>query len=169
MKIKFNSIDLLIIILLIAVTAAGGWFMTNRGKQSALSSNKTVEVTVELTDKDKAFTELPKIGDQVVLGEKVKMNAIVTKVDIKNATMLGYDTLGGRILDSEIPEHYDVQITVQAPGVGISRRSHDKRQRCARRHGSCNEGKRLVGLWLCPGSRNTLGGVCNEKGRKTVR
>lgn len=116
MKIKFNSIDLLIIILLIAVTAAGGWFMTNRGKQSALSSNKTVEVTVELTDKDKAFTELPKIGDRVVLGEKVKMNAVVTKVDIKNATMLGYDTLGGRILDSEIPEHYDVQITVQAQG-----------------------------------------------------
>lgn len=116
MKIKFNSIDLLIIVLLIAVTAAGAWFMTNRGKQSSLSSNKTVEVMVELTDKDKAFSELPKVGDQVVLGEKVKMDAVVTKVEVKDATMLGYDALEGRILDSEIPGYYDVRITVQAQG-----------------------------------------------------
>lgn len=117
MKFKFNSIDVLIIILLIITAAAGIWFLTNRGKASSQSISKTVEVMVELTDKDEAFAALPKVGDPVVLGEKEKMDASVTDVTVKNATMPGYDMLDGKIINSEIPEHYDVQITVKAYGT----------------------------------------------------
>ena len=116
MKIKFNVMDFLIIIILAVLVVAGSWFLVNHSRSAALSQNKTVEMTVELVDKKKEFTELPEVGDAVVLGEKEKMDAVVTKVEIKNALMLGYDLLEGRILESEIPDRYDVQITVQADG-----------------------------------------------------
>lgn len=117
MKVKFNSMDFIIIVILIAVVAALSWFMANRSSTSAAAQNKTVKMTVELVNKEKAFADIPKAGDAVVMGEKEKMDAVVTDVKVRNAVTPGYDILSGTIKESEIPDRYDVQITVSADGT----------------------------------------------------
>lgn len=117
MKIKFNLMDAFIITVLIAVIAGGTWFMTSRGKQQAEISDKTVSVMVELTNKDDEFSKLPQVGDIVIMGEKEKMKTKVTDVKVMAARMISYDVENGRILDSEIPNRYDVRITMQAAGM----------------------------------------------------
>lgn len=117
MKAKWNAMDTLLVLMLAAILAAGGWFFLGRGDTKTAAENKTVEVMVELTQQSEEFTKLPKVGDTAVLGEKEKMPATVTKVDILPAYKQGKDILSGRYTDQPIPELYNVQITVCGEGT----------------------------------------------------
>ena len=77
MKVKFNGMDLFIIVLLIAALAAGSWFLMNRSQQKGQTQNAKVELMVELTSQEESFVDLPKVGDEVVIGEKEKMQTTV--------------------------------------------------------------------------------------------
>lgn len=119
-KVKFNGMDLFIIIVLVLVIAAGAFllFGSNGTVVKNASENKT-EVTfmVELTARDEEFTKLIEIGDVVLVGEKEKAEAVVTDIDISTAASTGYDILGGRVLQSELPGEYDVKVTLKGEGV----------------------------------------------------
>lgn len=117
MKVKFNGMDLFIIVLLIAALAAGSWFLMNRSQQKGQTQNAKVELMVELTSQEESFVDLPKVGDEVVIGEKEKMQTTVTKVDVLPAKTLGYDTMNGRISEVAVPERYDLRITLEGDGA----------------------------------------------------
>ena len=118
-KIKFNGMDVFIIIVVIAVAAAAIYLLFGRGDGGGVSASKNVEVTtvVELNAKDEDFTKLIKIGDPVLIGEKEKMRTNVTDMKIIPARTTGYDILDGRVLNSEVPNEYDVQITLVGEGT----------------------------------------------------
>lgn len=122
-KIKFNGMDLFIIVIVITVIAAAVYLFVgkNGGKGSGGSSNVVVRTTVELTAKDENYAESIKVGDKVMIGEKEKMTTTVEKVDVKPARTIGYDILDGRVLYSTVPHEYDVQVTVVADGTETDR------------------------------------------------
>ncbi len=117
MKAKFNLMDGLIVLVLLAVLALGGIFLGGKGQQNNRSQNATVSVMVEFTDKDKAFSELPQVGDVVMVGEKEKMKTTVTKVEALPAKTLGYDVVNGAAVEADVPGRYDVLVTLEGSGV----------------------------------------------------
>lgn len=117
MKARWNITDTLLTLLLVAILAAGGWFLTSRNGGQAAVQDKTVEVLVELTRQTEAFSKLPQVGDAVNLGEKEKIPATVTRVEVFPARKQGEDLLSGNYTDAPIPGLYDVQITVSADGT----------------------------------------------------
>lgn len=117
MKAKFNGMDLFIILVLVAAVAAGGWFLTGRRQQADQAQNVTLSMTVDLTSQEASFVDLPQVGDQVILGEKEKLETEVTNIEVLPATTLGYDTMAGRVAETTVPDRYDLRITLQGQGV----------------------------------------------------
>ncbi len=118
-KIKFNGMDLFIIIVAVAVVAAGAYFLCARGGSTAVvtQENVLVRTTVELDMQNKEFAELVKVGEKAVIGEKEKMMTVVESVEIVPATDKGYDIIEGRVLRAEVPDKYDVKITLVGDGT----------------------------------------------------
>ncbi|MBQ4145425.1 MAG: DUF4330 domain-containing protein [Clostridia bacterium] len=117
MKAKFNIMDGLIILVLVLAIALGGYLLFGMKKSGEISQNTKVSVTVELKAKDAEFSKLPQIGDKVSIGVKEKMQTVVTEVEALPAKTIGYDTVNGIAMESEVPNKYDVLITVEADGV----------------------------------------------------
>ena len=117
-KVKFNGMDVFILVVLVMVIAAGAYFLSG-GSDAVVTvaENVNVTATVELTSQDKAFTELVAVGDVVYIGEKEKAKAIVSDVEVNPAKSTGYDIIEGRVLRSEIPDVYDVKISFAGSGV----------------------------------------------------
>lgn len=118
-KIKFNGMDLFIIIAVLAVILAGVYLLTGREGTGGLSASKNVEVTtvVELAGKDKAFADIIANGDIVAIGEKEKMMTEVKSIEILPAKATGYDILDGRVLRAEVPKQYDIRVTLVGDGT----------------------------------------------------
>ena len=118
-KIKFNGMDLFIIIVAVAVVAAGTYFLCARGGSTAVvtQENVLVRTTVELDMQNKEFAELVKVGEKAAIGEKEKMMTVVESVEIVPATDKGYDIIEGRVLRAEVPDKYDVKITLVGDGT----------------------------------------------------
>lgn len=117
MKVKFNWMDGLIVLALLAVVAVGGLFLSSRGGGQGAEEHKTVQMMVEFTSKDEAFSQLPKEGDAVVIGEKEKVPATVVGVEVIPAVTLGYDTVNGAVYESQVPGKYDVRLILEGDGV----------------------------------------------------
>ena len=117
-KIKFNGMDLFIILVIVAVALAGSYLLFGREGGSVVSSqNVLVRTVVELDVEDKEFADLIKVGDTVAIGEKDKMMTTVESVDAIPAAANGYDIVSGRVIMAEIPDKYDVQITLIGDGT----------------------------------------------------
>ena len=114
MKTKFNSIDLIIIIVLVFAVAFGGLFVYKKVAGKDMSNNVKVRVQVEFAKKDSYLTELPKVGDSVTIGVKEKMPAKVVKVEYKTAEVLSDDKDGGKSFWAEVPGKYDIYVTMEA-------------------------------------------------------
>ena len=117
MNKKWNWVDTLLVLLIAAVIIGGGYFLSGQKVFGAEKETKTITTMVELRQQKKAFTELPKVGDDVMMGEKEKMPAKVTKVEVLPATNVNYDLLEGTAKNREIPDYYDVRITTEATGT----------------------------------------------------
>ncbi len=118
-RIKFNGMDLFIIIVTLAVILAGVYLLTGRGSAGGIGTSKNVEVTtiVELAGKDKEFADIIANGDIVAIGEKEKMMTRVESVEVLPAKATGYDILEGKVLRSEVPEQCDIRVTLVGDGT----------------------------------------------------
>lgn len=116
MRFKFNVMDVIIVLVLLAAVGAGV-LLLGGGSHEGSSETRTIELQVELAKQEEAFTKLPKVGDKADIGVKEKMNVTVTKVEVKPAMTTGEDILSGTCPLVEIPERYDVLITLEGEGV----------------------------------------------------
>lgn len=117
MKTKFNWIDGLIILIILAVLAAGAVFLLGGSRGESAVETKTVEMVVELKDVSEDFTKIPQVGDVVMVGVKEKMTTTVTKVEPKPAKTVGYDVVKGWAGEVELPGRYDLWVTIQGEGT----------------------------------------------------
>lgn len=116
MKVKFNVMDVIIVLILLAAIGAGV-FLLGGSAQGGSTQTKTIELQVELAKQEEAFTKLPKVGDKAAIGVKEKMDVTVTKVEVKPAVTTAEDVLNGTRPLVEIPKRYDVLITLEGEGV----------------------------------------------------
>ncbi len=117
MKGKFNWIDGLIVLVILAVLAVGILFLTGRNQTTGAAETKTVEMMVELKGVTESFTKIPQVGDVVMVGVKEKMTTTVTKVDPTPAKTVGYDVVNGWAGEVELPGRYDLLITLEGEGT----------------------------------------------------
>ncbi|MBQ3573468.1 MAG: DUF4330 domain-containing protein [Clostridia bacterium] len=118
-KVKWNGMDLFIIIAALAVILAGVYLLTGRGNAGVTGASKNVEVTtiVEIAGKDKEFADIIANGDIVGVGEKEKMMTEVKSIEVLPAKATGYDILEGKVLRSEVPGQYDIRVTLVGEGT----------------------------------------------------
>ncbi len=116
MRFKFNVMDIIIVLILLAVIGAGV-LLLGGGAETGSAETKTIQLQVELAKQEEAFTKLPKVGDKAAIGVKEKMEVTVTNVEVKPATTTSEDALNGTRPLVEIPERYDVLITLEGEGV----------------------------------------------------
>lgn len=116
MRCKFNVMDIIIVLILLAAVGAGV-LLLGGGSNEGSAQTKTIELQVELAKQEEAFTKLPKVGDKANIGVKEKMTVTVTKVEVKPAITTAENIIDGTRPLVEIPERYDVLITLEGEGV----------------------------------------------------
>ncbi|HPW40982.1 MAG TPA: DUF4330 domain-containing protein [Bacillota bacterium] len=109
---RINIVDL-IIILLIILTAVGGYmFFFGRDSKQTLNTGKVV-YDFEITNVNKDFIDAINPGDPI--RDNVRGNELGTVVSksSRGATMLNEDLINGRYIIAEVPDAYDVVITIE--------------------------------------------------------
>lgn len=117
-KIRFNGMDLFIVIILVIAIAAGAYLMTsNKGTADGGKKNVDVNVLVELQAMEKGYEDAIKVGDIVMIGEKDKMKLTIENVEASPAKTIGYDVENGKAIMTELPGLNDIKIELSAIGV----------------------------------------------------
>jgi hypothetical protein len=110
---KINIIDL-IIILLIVLTAVGGYmFFFGRDSKQAVNTGKVV-YDFEITNVSKDFVDAITPGDPIRDSTRGNELGTVLSKSSRGAAMLNEDLINGRYIIAEVPDAYDVVITIEA-------------------------------------------------------
>lgn len=118
MKVKFNVVDGLIVLILLVAILGGVVLLGGRnGSAGGNLATKNVRLQVEIADQTEEFSKLPQEGDTVAIGVKEKMHVTVTKVEVSPAVTTGKDLIDGKVTLVEIPNRYDVLISLEGAGV----------------------------------------------------
>ncbi len=119
---KFNWIDAVIILLVIAIGVGGYWFLKVRpAQQSTNTQNVKIYVTVEMRnvqmDVVNAYKEAEKEGRAVTLGTTNVDTGVVTKVEYRPYTEDIEDFQTGEFKVVEFEGEYIADITIAVPGT----------------------------------------------------
>ena len=112
MKKKLNVIDLLIILFLAAVIAAG---MLYARKISKPAEEGPKTIVLEVTEKREGFLSVMQEGDQLWDGTQKKEFGVLKSVESRPASKDAFSQKDGKIRKVEIPERYDLYLTVEVP------------------------------------------------------
>lgn len=121
-KPKFNVIDCLII-MCVALCLAGGLYIFTNLKETSTSGANPVKIryTVEFTRRDAAavslFEEAAEKGDHCFVSEKEKADATLVKTEYTPAKVLTTNSLTGETDWADIPELYDITVTLESEGT----------------------------------------------------
>ncbi len=121
-KPKFNLMDCLIILVVIAAVAGGLYVLKNlKGGGNENSKSVTVKYTVEFAKEDeeiaKLFAEAAKRGDKCFVGEKERGQAIIKDVTYSPAELLTVNTETGEANWADVPDKYKIDVTLESEGT----------------------------------------------------
>ena len=113
-KRRFNAVDAVIVIVILAAIAAGAALFTINQSSEGQTTKTTVEYIVEFRQIREEFGDNFKAG--AVISDSVAKYQLgeVTAVNIENSTYNGNNMLTGELVVSDYPERIDVQLTVRA-------------------------------------------------------
>lgn len=119
MKAKFNAMDFIIVLVIAAIVVGGTFFVVSKRGGEGAEGEKPVKVTfeIEFANKEDYLTDMPKVGDKVTVGVKEKMPATVTDVRVTPAETIAYDLNVGTAQWQEIPNKYDIYVTMEADAI----------------------------------------------------
>lgn len=121
-KPRLNLIDGLIILIIAIVLAVGIYFIAGRNGNAGTGENtsKTAEYKIQFVEREKVVADMfiaaKESGETVWVGEKERAEAMITDVLIEPARKQTTDTENGKVVMAEIPELYDVTVTLQSAG-----------------------------------------------------
>ncbi len=116
MKIKMNILDFIIIFIVIAVLAVGGFLFSKVNKTSvSKGAPAKVEFMMEVKDLTEATAKSfeDAVGKTIVYGTKNTDTAVVTKVEIGPYKRVGKDLVNGIAFWDSYPNEYSVMLTVE--------------------------------------------------------
>ena len=109
---RFTYVDCCIIILVIAVLAAAWLFLT----KDKYLDNSTILYTVNIQNLEKEVADQIKEGSQLFDGSKNYDIGKIVSVEKKPFVEQSLNTLEGKYIESQVPERYEVTITVESKG-----------------------------------------------------
>lgn len=111
---KFNFLDVLIILAVVAAAAIGVKMLWGAsGAEQAEQSSKVI-YTVEDADAPIELVEAVQVGDRVNIGVNGVDSSVVTDVQYQPAEKVVFDELTGTYRKVELPEKYALQVTCEA-------------------------------------------------------
>lgn len=121
-KAKFNVIDCLIVIGIVLCLAGGLYVFTNLKETSSGGANPVkIRYTVEFTRREEAgaklFEEAAQRGDHCFVSEKERADAVLVGAEYTPAKILTNDIKTGATGWADIPELYDITVTLESDGT----------------------------------------------------
>ena len=112
MKRKWTIIDTLIVIIAaLAIAAAGIMFAPKLGQHK---TNREVEFTVMIQDKEKGLADTMKSGDKVTLSLTEKDGGVIEDVRTEPTVAMVYDSIEGVYRNETNREREDIYIKIKA-------------------------------------------------------
>jgi hypothetical protein len=110
---KINIVDLLIVLLTIAIVG-GVYFVFFGGADKQVVESTKVIYDFEITNVNTDFVDAINIGDPI--RDSIRGNELgtLTSKASRPATMLNEDLANGRYVIADVPNSYDVVITIEA-------------------------------------------------------
>lgn len=112
---KINMVDLLIVLLLVSI-AAGAYLFFFGGSDNQVAETGKVVYDFEITNVNKDFVDAITPGDPIRDSNRGNELGTVVSKTSREATMLNEDLINGRYVIAEVPDAYDVIITIEANG-----------------------------------------------------
>ncbi len=107
---KFTVIDILIVIVLIAVIAIGGYILVPKMLNN--EELKNVECTVLLNDTEKELAEAMKVGDEVTMSLTEKDGGVIKSIEVKPAEKTELNVMSGEYVQQTLDNRVDIYVTV---------------------------------------------------------
>lgn len=109
---RLNIVDFIIILVLLALVGGVYYFFFGGSDKQVVETNKIL-YEFEITNVNKEFVDAITPGDPI--RDNVRGNEIGTVVSksSRNATMLNEDLINGRYVIADVPDMYDVVITIE--------------------------------------------------------
>ncbi len=125
-KPKFNIIDVLIIVVILAVGAAGFYVLGNKTETQVKTETAEVLITIEEKDIDPVrmayFTENVKAGDAVTVGIKEKATGTLEAINVAPSKFIYDNPVTGEKEWKDEKSEYDVSFTIR---VNITETAND--------------------------------------------
>ncbi|HYE83294.1 MAG TPA: DUF4330 domain-containing protein [Clostridia bacterium] len=110
---KLNIVDLLIVLLIISI-AGGVYFAFFGGSDKQVLETSKIIYDFEITNVNKDFVDAINPGDPIRDNIRGSELGTVTGKTSRSATMLNEDLINGRYVIADVPDMYDVVITIEA-------------------------------------------------------
>lgn len=116
-KASFNVIDALIIVLVVAVFAAG--YIIFFKDEGSLGDDELFELryVVQVTSLPEEFADNVKVGDTVFDSGTNTVAGTVVAVDHEQAIHVGHDSINGKQALTPIPNYVNLYITIEGDAV----------------------------------------------------
>ncbi len=111
-KIKFTVIDAFIILVVIAVIAAGAVKLAPRIIRT--SDKEKAEFTILIASKDESLANAMSAGDNVTLSLTEKDGGVIKNIDAKTAEVMAFDSIDGSYKIQKVADKKDIYVTVEA-------------------------------------------------------
>lgn len=113
MKTKFNIIDAVILIVVIAVIAVGCFIYLNMTDDTvAVTNTAKIEFKIEVIDLTEDAANSFNAGDSVTLGETTSGSGVITAVQVTPYKKWVENTEDGEVVISEVPGRYTATVTI---------------------------------------------------------
>lgn len=113
---KFNWIDAVIIILVIALCAGGYWYLNRHGKIASKQTTK-IEFTIAVSRVPIEVANAYHVGDKVTFGTKNVDTGVISNVVIIPFTQDIANPTTGELQKAKIEGFYDAYVTIQTQGT----------------------------------------------------
>lgn len=116
-KVKFNALDLIIIIIVAAVLCIGAFLFTRVNKDTAGKGTPvTAEFTIEVKELTKSAADAfeNSVGKHIVYGTKNSDYGEITKVTVEPCKRMGKDLINGKVIWDTYPDKYTANVTIKA-------------------------------------------------------
>ncbi len=111
-KHRFNAVDALIILLILAVIAAG-IFVFSKKVRSQKAGSFDIEYVIELRTVRDELADNITVGTKIIDSAKKYQLGEVIAVNVTPAKFTGTDLINGELVYYDYPEHSDVSLTVK--------------------------------------------------------
>ena len=116
-KIKFNFIDVCIILVVIAAIVVVGIMYSSKTETVSIGSDGELYFTVLVTETDEAYTKAITVDDMVIFGTSSSDSAVVTAIDIQPAVNHVKNLETGGYENAVIEDRYDVYVTLKGSAI----------------------------------------------------